>query len=96
MTHNQYSGNAYENDNVDSRADLSKPSARTAVAERVLRAKRPFNLDAERWGALTAWAKNQKTGVDSLPPASVTAIVACRWPGELEQNNGVRADRNTK
>lgn len=93
---NMYSGNAYENDNVDSRADLSKLSTRNAVAVRVLRAKRPFNMDEERWEALTTWAQNQSSGIDSLPPVSVAAIVACRWPGEPEESNGIRAERNTK
>jgi hypothetical protein len=91
-----YSGNAYEHDNVDSRADLSKAASRTAVAERVLRAKRPFSMDERRWNELSEWANQQINGCDSLPPMAVTAIVACRWPGEPVQNNGVRSESNAK
>ena len=50
----------------------------------------------QRWAALAAWAQNQSTGIDLLPPSSMTTIVTSRWPGEPDHNNSVSADSNTK
>lgn len=92
MPNNQYSGNAYEGDDIDSRADLSNPATRLAVAGRVLRAKRPFNIDQVRYDAVFEWASGVMGGRDSLPPSSVGRFLACRWPNEPASSNGARAD----
>ena len=97
MNNTLYAGNAYEFDNVDSRAELSKKSGRDAVAVRVMRSRRPFNFTTAQWDGLEGWAKSQASGEsDTLPPSCVTAICACRWPGEPEENNGIRAERNAR
>lgn len=92
----KYSGNAYEHDNIDSRADISKAATRLACAHQVRRQKRPFNMTPEDYEAISAWATAVIGGEDSMPPRSINRFVACRWPGEPVETNGQRSEANAK
>jgi len=90
------SGNAYEFDNIDSRADISRASARLSCAL-ILRHKRaPWGITPAEYEKVMEWADAVIGGVDSMPPMQITRFFPVRWPGEPALTNGQRAEMNMR
>ena len=92
----KYSGNAYENDNIDGRADISNPAIRKQLAGLVSSKRRPWNMAKEEYDALCAWGDEIKNGIDLMPPYAISKIFSIRWPCDTVKNNGQRAEESSK
>jgi len=91
----KYSGHAYQFDDIDSRADVSQPHVRRAVAAKVLRSRAPWARTPAEIERVTAWARNTlEMRTDALPPAAVTSWTPVKFPDEPASTNGQRSESN--